>query len=470
MHQPVVARTSGHPVGRSVLASLALGDQQLDGRADQALVLLPGDVVDPRHQPLVALLHDRLRHLLLEHGGRSAGPLGVLEGVGAGEPRLLDHVHRLEEVVLALAGEPHDDVGGDGRLGDGVPDPVDDPEVLRLAVGPAHRSQHPVGPGLQRHVQLRHDVRCLRHRGDDVVGELGGVRAGEAHSLQAVDVPARAEQLRERLPVAELDSVGVDVLPQQGDLADAVCHQRLDLGQDLPRPAVLLLAAQARHDAERAGVVAADRDRHPGGVRRLPLRRQRGREDLERLEDLDLRLLLHAGALEKHRERPDVVGAEDDVDPRRLAGDLAAILLRETATDGDLHAGSLRLDRREVAEVAVEPVVGVLAHRAGVEHDDVGGLALGCRPVARVLEQTGEPLGVVDVHLAPVGAHLVRACHGRVSLRTRPGHRGACSRGRSRARPHLLRALPRAEGGGTVWRSCSWRRSCTFLTTRVRTR
>jgi hypothetical protein len=31
---------------------------------------------------------------------------------------------------------------------------------------------------------------------------------------------------------------------------------------------------------------------------------------------LDLRLLLDARALEQHRQRADVVGAEDDVDPR----------------------------------------------------------------------------------------------------------------------------------------------------------
>ena len=58
---------------------------------------------------------------------------------------------------------------------------------------------------------------------------------------------------------------------------------------------------------------------------------------------------------------------------------VVAVLLRQAAADRDLHPGPLRLDRREVAEVAVEPVVGVLAHRAGVEHDDVGLVALGRR-------------------------------------------------------------------------------------------
>ena len=45
------------------------------------------------------------------------------------------------------------------------------------------------------------------------------------------------------------------------------------------------------------------------------------------------------GALEQHRQRADVVRAEHDVDPGRLRGDLALVLLREAAADGDLHAG-----------------------------------------------------------------------------------------------------------------------------------
>ena len=168
------------------------------------------------------------------------------------------------------------------------------------------------------------------------------------------------------------------------------------------------LAAQRRHDAERAGVVAADRDRHPGRVRRLAAGGQGRREDLERLEDLDLRLLLDPRALEQRRQRAHVVGAEDDVDPRRPAGDLAAVLLREAPADGDLHARAGGLDRGQVAEVAVEPVVGVLAHRAGVEDDDVGRLAVrGARRSRRPRATPREPLGVVHVHLAAEGAHLV---------------------------------------------------------------
>ncbi len=415
VHQAVVGGTAGQAVGGAVLAALALGDHQLQGAADLLLVLLPGDLLLEGDQAFVALLDDRLGDLAVHLGGRGAGTLGVLEGECLGEARLAHHVQGLLEVLLGLAGEAHDDVRGDRRVRDGGADLLDDPQVALLPVGAAHRLEHRVGAGLERHVQLRHHVRRLGHGGDDVVGEVAGVRGGEADALQAVDVPAGAQQLAERLAVADVGAVGVDVLPEEGDLADALGDQGLDLGEDVAGAAVLLLAAQRRDDAEGAGVVAADGDGDPGRVGALAPGGQRGRERLQGLGDLDLRLLLHAGALEEHRELADVVGAEDDVHPGGPLHDGVAVLLRQAAADRDLHAGAARLLRGEVAEVAVQLVVGVLPYGAGVEDDDVG-VAVGAlwgADVTGVLQQTGQSLGVVDVHLAPVGAYFVGACAAR---------------------------------------------------------
>ena len=128
-----------------------------------------------------------------------------------------------------------------------------------------------------------------------------------------------------------------------------------------------------------------------------------------------------AGSLEQDRQRAEVVGAEDDVDPRRPLDDGAPVLLGQAPADGDLHVGVAQLGGAQLAEVAVKLVVGVLTHRAGVEDDDVRGLrTVGPErcdvDVPRGLEQAGEPLAVVDVHLAPVGAHVVglHAGHGSV--------------------------------------------------------
>ena len=120
----------------------------------------------------------------------------------------------------------------------------------------------------------------------------------------------------------------------------------------------------------------------------------------------------HPGALQQHRQRADVVRAEDDVDPGRAPQDRVLVLLSQAAADGDLHARRPLLRRQQMTEAAVQPVVGVLPHRAGVEDDDVRHGAVGRRGIAGRLQQPGQPFGVVHVHLAAVGADLIRAGHG----------------------------------------------------------
>ena len=134
---------------------------------------------------------------------------------------------------------------------------------------------------------------------------------------------------------------------------------------------------------------------------------QHGGELLERLLDLHLGLALDTRTLEQDRQSADVVGAEDDVHPRGLFDDGAAILLCQTPAHRDLHAWVLALDGSQVRQVPIESVVGVLAHRAGVEDDDVRLLSLGSRHKSGFLEQARQPLGVVHVHLTPIGADLV---------------------------------------------------------------
>ena len=76
--------------------------------------------------------------------------------------------------------------------------------------------------------------------------------------------------------------------------------------------------------------------------------------------------------LQQRRQGAEVVRSEDDIDPGRPSNDLASVLLRQAAPDGDLHAGMGEFRRAKVPEVAVKPVVGILPNGAGVEHDDVG--------------------------------------------------------------------------------------------------
>ena len=262
-----------------------------------------------------------------------------------------------------------------------------------------------------------------------------------------VDVAAGAQQLGEGLPVAELDAVGVHVLAQQGDLDGTVVDERLDLGQDLAGAAVLFLAAQGRDDAEGAGVVAAHGDRYPARVDGVALGGQGGGKDVERFEDLQLGLIVVAGPVQQRRQGTDIVGAEHGIHPRGFLEDGLAVLLRETAADGDLHARVGFLDRGEDAEVAVQLVVGVFPDRAGVEDHDVGQLA-GGGDVACGFQHAGHPLGIVHVHLAAEGAHLVGAGF-RLLLDGRGGD----------SQTHLTRVRP-ATGRATICSRSGFSTNC----------
>src|SRR5699024_2745027 len=146
--------------------------------------------------------------------------------------------------------------------------------------------------------------------------------------------------------------------------------------------------------------------------------------------------------------------AEDDVDPGRLLHDGVPVLLGHASADGDLQAGMVLLDLRELAEVAVETVVGVLAHGTGVEDDDIGLVVAVRLNVAGIVEESGETLGVVHVHLTSVGLDLVAA---RCGLGHRRGVNQFSHRGTILAVPSLEAApderVTNREPGSTLMRS-----------------
>lgn len=127
---------------------------------------------------------------------------------------------------------------------------IEDAQELLGAVGAAHILQDLIRAGLQRHMQLRAYRRGFRHGVDDIRGKFRRVRGGKPQALEAVDLPHLAQQLRESKAIAghfwigEIHAIGVDVLAQEGDLRNSLIHQRLYLGQNIARPAVLFLTAQ----------------------------------------------------------------------------------------------------------------------------------------------------------------------------------------------------------------------------------
>ena len=192
-------------------------------------------------------------------------------------------------------------------------------EVAVGAVAAVHAGEDVVAPGLERQVQVLAHADALGHRRDRVGAQVLRVRRREPDPLDAVDRVDGAQQvgeLRAVLAGAEVAPVGVHVLAEQRDLGDAVGRELLDLVHDVAHPAAHLGAAHQRHDAEGAGVVAADLDRDPRRVVVVAAGRERRRVRLVLLEDLDDRAL-DLGAREQLRGVGEVVGAEHDVDVRR---------------------------------------------------------------------------------------------------------------------------------------------------------
>ena len=127
------------------------------------------------------------------------------------------------------------------------------------------------------------------------------------------------------------------------------------------------------------------------------------------VEDLDERPARGALLVQQVGGAVHVVGAEHDVDVGRPLDDARTILLGEAPADDDLEVGVAVFQGLEVAEVAVELVVGVLADTARVEDHHVGVLDVVGSHHALGFEQPRHPFGVVLVHLAPVGAYHVAA-------------------------------------------------------------
>ncbi len=136
--------------------------------------------------------------------------------------------------------------------------------------------------------------------------------------------------------------------------------------------------------------------------------RERGRHRLQFVDHLDHRPPF-LGMVEEVEYSIEVVGSEDDIDPGRSGTDQLTVLLSGTPTNHEEDAGALLLEGLEVAEMTVEPVVGVLSDGAGVDEHHVGLIRLLGRGHPVCGEHPRHPLAVVLVHLAAEGADEVAA-------------------------------------------------------------
>ena len=242
---------------------------------------------------------------------------------------------------------------------------------------------------------------------------MARMRAGEPDALDpghVVDCLEQAGKVAARI-VGRV--VVIHDLSEQLHFLVTMRRRLRDFGNDVGLRAHPLVAARVRHDAEAAELVAAFDDRHVRPNRIVPSHHaQRPRHIVVGIE-VDGGRAASLGLVDEHRKAPDRLRADDDVGHAgRASQNHLAFLLR--------HAAGHRHDRiaarpgahlAQLAEARVKLVLRTLAHAARVDHDEVGVRRVVGRLESRLLEQTGHPLGVVDVHLAAVGFDQVFARH-----------------------------------------------------------
>ena len=111
-----------------------------------------------------------------------------------------------------------------------------------------------------------------------------------------------------------------------------------------------------------------------------------------------------------------VVCAQHNIDPRRTLAHAIAIFLRHASGHHQLATLDAVFPALEMTKVSVGFGVGAFANATGVDHHDIGCLFGLGKHQAVGFEHSGDALGVVLIHLAPICANDVAAAHRVASL------------------------------------------------------
>ena len=115
------------------------------------------------------------------------------------------------------------------------------------------------------------------------------------------------------------------------------------------------------------------------------------------------------GALDELHDAVELLRPGEDIDLREALLKVIGFEADHAAHERDLESGLLALEFADAAELGVGAVLGVLAHAAGVEHDDVGSLDAVGRFEADAVEARCELFAICLVHLAADGPEVVLA-------------------------------------------------------------
>ena len=280
--------------------------------------------------------------------------------------------------------------------------PFDQLQVLTDRVPAFHRGEYPVRPRLHRQMQRWLHLGLGRHRLDDRVAHVRGMRRGEANSLHAVE---RRDQAQQAAEIDVAGAIGVDRLPEQHDFPYPALGKSADVGHNRLGRHAALASAHIRHHAKRAKAVASTHRGNVGAHAALVRGRDIGIGFVAVQAHVDFDRLprrIEAGAAEQFGQPAVAVGPGDEVEPRRLLDQRGAVVLRHASEQPQAQFGTGVLEARKLAQAPQHPFLGMLANRAGVEQDDVGVFGTAGGGISGAAQYPAHQLGVGDIHLAAV--------------------------------------------------------------------
>ena len=267
MHQPSAGGAGGQLPAGIIADAVHKAAQRLP---HILAVQLLGYAVLHGAQPVEPLLLLLPGHRVGQLGRRRAGTGRENKGEQRVKAHLFHQRHRLHGLGLRFAGEADDHVAGEHQLRHHPPGVGDQLQILFHIIGAVHGAEHPVAAGLHRQVQLPGHMAAGSHHVEQLVAGVLRLGGHKADKVVALDLIQRRQQVGKVVADAQILAVGVDVLPQQGDLLEALGHKAAHLIDDPLRVAAALPAPDVGHDAVGTEVVAAVHDGHPRAGASLP--------------------------------------------------------------------------------------------------------------------------------------------------------------------------------------------------------
>ena len=373
-------------------------------------MLLLRNAVLSRAQPVkpgqLLLPGGRVGHLCC----RGAGAGRIDKGEQGVVPDALHQFQGIFKFLVGLAGESHNDVGGQNDIGHDGAGVIHQFQILRRRIAAVHLLEDPVIARLERQMDMAGDFGILGHGIKQLFCGVLGVAGHEPQQEFAGQLGQFRQQVREVHAAVEVLAVGVDVLAQQGDVPAAVFHQLLHLGNDILGLAAPLPAPDIGHDAVGTEVVAAIHDADPGFEGAGAHHRQtlgngtslvlRGKDPLPGVQD----------PVQQGGELPQVMGGKDAVHMDVALADFFRHggLAHHAAAEENLLARMAALGVDQRAHVAQNPLLGVFPDGAGVDDNDVGPFLAVLHGVAALLQHTADAFGIGFVLLTAVGVHKGR--------------------------------------------------------------